>query len=45
MDEDLLDEAKEKRLQNLQYIAEWDARRLGYPYLSSANLQCKNRVV
>jgi hypothetical protein len=45
MDEDLLDEAKERRLQNLQYIAEWDACRLGYPYLSSANLQCKDRVV
>ena len=45
MDEDLLDEANERRLQNLQYIAEWDACRLGYAYLSSTNLQCKDRVV
>jgi hypothetical protein len=45
MDEDLLDEAKERRLQNLQYIAEWDACRLGHPYLSSANLHCKDRII
>lgn len=45
MDEDLLDEAKERRPQSLQYTAEWDACRLGYPYLSSASLQCRDRVV
>ena len=44
-DEDPLEEAKERQLQKQLYLAEWDACRLGRPYLSSANLNCKDRVI